>query len=73
MKHVTLAVVLTSVLALGLVLTTSGCGSKPAAKSDNAPEAAVQGVQYTCPMHPEVISDKPGKCPKCGMTLVIKK
>jgi len=25
---------------------------------------------YTCPMHPEVISDKPGKCPKCGMDLV---
>jgi hypothetical protein len=27
-------------------------------------------TKYTCPMHPEVISDKPGKCPKCGMTLV---
>lgn len=27
-------------------------------------------VQYTCPMHPEVKSDKPGKCPKCGMALV---
>jgi uncharacterized protein with PIN domain len=26
--------------------------------------------QYTCPMHPEVMSNKPGKCPKCGMTLV---
>jgi transcription initiation factor IIE alpha subunit len=26
--------------------------------------------QYTCPMHPEVIRNKPGKCPKCGMTLV---
>ncbi|MGZ5283497.1 MAG: heavy metal-binding domain-containing protein, partial [Bacteroidia bacterium] len=25
---------------------------------------------YSCPMHPEVISDKPGKCPKCGMDLV---
>ena len=25
---------------------------------------------YTCPMHPEVIANKPGKCPKCGMTLV---
>src|SRR5262249_42917215 len=25
---------------------------------------------YTCPMHPEVRSAEPGKCPKCGMTLV---
>ena len=24
---------------------------------------------YTCPMHPEIISDKPGTCPKCGMAL----
>ena len=28
---------------------------------------------YTCPMHPEVKSDKPGKCPKCGMELIEKK
>ena len=28
---------------------------------------------YTCSMHPEVTSDKPGKCPKCGMDLVVKK
>ena len=32
---------------------------------------------YICPMHPEVIKDKPGKCPKCGMNLekkeVVKK
>jgi FtsP/CotA-like multicopper oxidase with cupredoxin domain len=27
-------------------------------------------VAYTCPMHPEVISDEPGKCPKCGMKLL---
>ena len=24
---------------------------------------------YTCPMHPDVKSDKPGKCPECGMKL----
>lgn len=27
---------------------------------------------YTCPMHPEVTSDKPGTCPKCKMDLVKK-
>lgn len=29
-----------------------------------------QPTVYTCPMHPEVRSDKPGRCPKCGMDLV---
>lgn len=27
-------------------------------------------VKYTCPMHPQIISDTPGKCPICGMDLV---
>jgi len=27
------------------------------------------GTQYTCPMHPEIIRDAPGDCPKCGMAL----
>jgi hypothetical protein len=27
---------------------------------------------YTCPMHPAVLSDKPGKCPECGMALIEK-
>ena len=26
--------------------------------------------KYTCPMHPQVVQDEPGKCPLCGMTLV---
>ena len=27
-------------------------------------------VVYVCPMHPEVVSDEPGSCPKCGMKLL---
>jgi hypothetical protein len=29
-------------------------------------------VEYTCPMHPEIISDTPMTCPRCGMELQIK-
>jgi hypothetical protein len=29
-------------------------------------------VMYTCPKHPEIESDKPGICPKCGTELVEK-
>lgn len=36
----------------------------------NQPSAAK--VVYTCPMHPEIASDTPGTCPKCGMKLVVK-
>lgn len=28
---------------------------------------------YTCTMHPEIQSSKPGNCPKCGMKLVVQK
>jgi Cu+-exporting ATPase len=40
----------------------------PAAPAIEVP-AASAGTIYTCPMHPEVRSDKPGNCPKCGMAL----
>jgi FtsP/CotA-like multicopper oxidase with cupredoxin domain len=27
-------------------------------------------VAYTCPMHPEIVSEQPGHCPECGMKLL---
>jgi Cu+-exporting ATPase len=31
--------------------------------------AETEGVEYTCPMHPEIVQIGPGSCPKCGMAL----
>jgi len=39
----------------------------------NKKETKQQPVTYTCPMHPEIHSSKPGNCPKCGMKLVKEK
>src|SRR5262249_45362703 len=38
----------------------------PAGRSS---EPAPAGTTYTCPMHPEIVSDAPGPCPICGMAL----
>ena len=32
-------------------------------------DAATVSAQYTCPMHPEIVRDRPGACPICGMAL----
>jgi membrane fusion protein, copper/silver efflux system len=47
---------------------------------ETAPEApsapsqpAGASATYSCPMHPEIVREEPGKCPVCGMKLVPKK
>ena len=62
--------ILTSLAAMALGLAVFGvAGCK---KSESA-ESGAHAHQYTCPMHPEVVKDAPGNCPKCGMKLVEKK
>ncbi len=62
--------ILPSLLTLAVALAAfavTGCS-----KSD---DHSGHAHQYTCPMkeHSDVVSDKPGNCPKCGMKLVEKK
>ena len=59
-----------TILILGL-LAIGVAGSGVVCKKAT-PEAEAN-KQYTCPMHPEVVQNGPGKCPKCGMALVPKK
>ncbi len=41
----------------------------PAPETQAGPSPAEVGIEYTCPMHPEVVQLGPGSCPKCGMAL----
>ena len=65
-KQILMAISITGMLIL------SACGSKSQKEMKQAEAESPKNVYYTCTMHPEVHSDKPGKCPKCSMELVKK-
>lgn len=75
MKTSLSAVILVILLAIPVsVIASMGTdciGSANNTDQDQKKEAATRTV-YTCPMHPEVVQDKAGKCPKCGMNLTAK-
>jgi len=57
------------ILLVSLLLSCNGGSDK--VQSEHQHTQQEQSI-YTCPMHPEIIRDKPGKCPICGMDLVKK-
>jgi len=63
----TKAVLAILVLTCAVALPPSGNANIaiPQTKQKQAPKSR----RYSCPMHPEVVSNRRGKCPKCGMRL----
>ncbi|QDV78332.1 Cation efflux system protein CusB precursor [Planctomycetes bacterium K2D] len=66
------ALMVTLVIGIALVGVAQRVGWLSAASegSGSAEPEAEAASEYTCPMHPEIRQDAPGKCPICGMELV---
>ena len=59
------------IVCLGaFTLAFSSCGSSDNKSTTKEQNISTEKVVYTCSMHPEIRSDKPEKCPKCGMDLI---
>jgi Cu(I)/Ag(I) efflux system membrane fusion protein len=67
MKRVVIVVGLAAALLAGLAL---GYRFGRAGRGPVAAAASPRSALYHCPMHPQIVSDKPGQCPICQMTLV---
>ena len=44
--------------------------TRPAVAPDSMASASIGTIEFYCPMHPDVVRQEPGQCPKCGMPLV---
>ena len=60
-------------LAFTLLLAATTFSFAQMKKSSNPMHTKMVHTKYTCKMHPEVVSNKPGKCSTCGMKLVAMK
>ncbi|GEO07316.1 hypothetical protein AAE02nite_49800 [Adhaeribacter aerolatus] len=58
-----------SLFGLTFFTACNSGGTDQNATEQTETKQEVAGITYTCPMHPEVTSTEPGKCPKCGMNL----
>ena len=57
--------------AVGLLRRTLAEGAAFSGSSEDFDASVLPArIEYVCPMHPEVVEDEPGSCPKCGMDLV---
>ena len=57
-------------IVLGLMFLFAACKNNKVKDTGDAKHAAHGDVYYTCSMHTQVMQDKPGNCPICGMKLI---
>lgn len=67
---ITIGVFVLGLLFGWLLFGGSGSESSQSLPEGHALEDHQKGSVWTCSMHPQIRSDKPGKCPICGMTLI---
>jgi len=62
------------IILMLMIASTSAIFAQKAKQSKSTKgQTTTAMASYACPMHPEVTSDKPGKCSKCGMDLTLSK
>lgn len=62
-----------TIILFAVIVNALGAFAQKAKADDPKYKAGTVLTTYSCPMHPEVTSDKPGKCSKCGMDLNLSK
>src|SRR5436305_13455934 len=54
---------------LAATTTAQGPRSAPGSNTSRSGQGWPRSIEYTCPMHPQIVRDAPGNCPICGMAL----
>lgn len=72
MKTITRYIPVLGILLLTAFVAAAAClyFNVPARLQKQPAAASVAKQNYSCPMHPDVVQDHPGNCPKCGMNLI---
>ena len=59
-------------IVFAFISCKSNENKKTEGTSSDTTQTKTAKSEYTCPMHPEIVSDTAAQCPKCGMDLEVK-